>query len=85
MTKDIGPFASVSRDSSGTRIPIGVRALTEVGKASSRARGVCPVASILATTRVSVSGVKGLVLIKAMPVVVATEQAIGTSITGGED
>ena len=42
-------------------------------------------ASILVTTRVSASGAKGLVLIKAIHAVVATEQAIGTSITGGEN
>ena len=85
MTRDIDLFASASRDSSETRTPIGVRHLTEAGKANSREREACPVASIPATTRVSVSGVKGRVLIKAIPAVVATGPDIGTSITGGDD
>ena len=42
-------------------------------------------ASILATTRVSVSDVKGRALIKAIPAVVATGPDTGTSITGGDD
>ena len=85
MTRDIDLFASASRDSSETRTPIGVRHLTEAGKANSRERGACPVASILATTRVSVSGVKGRVLIKAIPAVVATGLVTGTSITVGNN
>ena len=85
MTKGIARYESGSRGSGGIRIPISARALLEFGKANSRERGACLAASILATTRVSVSDVKGRALIKAIPAVVATGPDIGISITGGDD
>ncbi len=85
MIKDTGRCESESRAFSAIRIPTGVRVLAELGKANSRVCGVWPAASILVTTRASVSSVKESAITKATLVPDATGQVTGTSITGGND